>query len=212
MSKRMGVGLIPDAHTCATLVGIRSMLTDYGVTGPLLGIDTNLPHVSLFQGEFSHAFEPWRVLEALQSYVRSSEVRMSMSWRCVTYYPVDWLFLLCDVTEELREAQRVVLDELEPHLLEDTIDSSRRLNGLTAAERESYSRYGYRYVGDAFLPHVTLGRVTEERASRAVAAAQAAVVAGRLSAPSRLGSATVYMMGPDGAHESTVHEVPLAVC
>ncbi len=212
MSKRMGVGLIPDAHACATLISIRSMLTEYGVTGPVLGMDKNYPHVSLFQGEFSHTFEPSRVLEALRSYVCNSEARMRMSWRPVTYYPVEWLFLLCDVTTELREAQRVVLGEVEPHLVADTVDSSRGLDGLTVAERQSYLRYGYRYVGDAFLPHVTLGRVTEERASRAVAAAQAAVDAGLLSTPSRLGSGTVYIMGPDGAHESTVQEVDLTVC
>ena len=77
---------------------------------------------------------------------------------------------------------------------------------LTPLERYNHLTYSYRYMEDAYLPHITLGRFIADNPIEALQNCQKTW--DRISIPS-LQSAdrlTVYMMGVNGAHAMTVWE------
>jgi hypothetical protein len=75
------------------------------------------------------------------------------------YQPVGWLFLNLKLAPWLAELQRTTLEEVQPFIESAAIDRNKSLEGYTSAERRSYLRYGYRYTGSSFKPHITLGRL-----------------------------------------------------
>ena len=88
------------------------------------------------------------------------------------------------------------------HELFDTKDLAR----FTDDERASYKKYGYRYTGDAYAPHMTLGRAPEDVALDLVRTASQRVVLPKEWVFDRL---SVYVMGQHGAHAETLFERPL---
>ena len=100
-----------------------------------------------------------------------------------------------------RARDRVCLDRA-------SFDGTKDLSRFTDNERASYQRYGYRYTGDAYAPHMTLGRAPEEVALDLVRTAPERVVA--LPKEWVFDRLSVYVMGQHGAHAETLLERPLA--
>ncbi len=158
MTQRLGIGLIPETNVLAELVRVRQQIGACGVTGPSLGLGSNLPHISLFQGKFDDAVRPKRALYELKQYVERSQQRLTVTWRDVVYQPVNWLFLLCDIAKVLCDAQQLVVQQLAPHLTPDAVDVNRNLVGLTPAERDSYVRTSAMDIGMSGRRFVRMSR------------------------------------------------------
>ncbi|MDQ6948964.1 MAG: hypothetical protein M3256_22560 [Actinomycetota bacterium] len=128
------------------------------VEGPRLGLDTNLPHVTIVQCPFVDSFDAEDVLATLASDVLGG-VGRSLDPLNVSYYPLGWLFLNIACAEWLIALQDQALVTMERFIDHSEIDRSKDLAAYTSLERSNYLRYGYRYIGQAFRPHITLGRV-----------------------------------------------------
>lgn len=74
---------------------------------------------------------------------------------------------------------------------------------FTEGERASYARYGYRYTGEAYAPHITLGCTDEDAAQELVR-----VAGERSSVPGSwiFDRLSFYVMGEHGAHAQTLVE------
>jgi hypothetical protein len=92
---------------------------------------------------------------------------------------------------------------LAPHLDRAAFDTSKDTSRFSPDERASFAEYGYRYTGDAYAPHITLGRAEEDIALKLVASAPERTSMQKEWTFDRL---TFYVMGEQGAHAEKLVE------
>lgn len=154
-----GIALLPDAATRRDLVAFQR---GHGsqIAGPSLGTEENLPHMSVLQCHFDDALDRDLVLDALVKQLSKSRRPLVMGE--LVYQPRAWIFAEVRRDPWLVELQGLAL-ELTEHSIDLTMNSTRPSAEMSPEERTSYLRYGYRYVGPAFMPHITLGRTPDSR-------------------------------------------------
>jgi len=151
-----GVALLPQHQDAKKLVEYRIHNRD--IEGPMIGELIHPPHVSILQCPFSDDIPTDDCLsEILDRLTRGGATQLAMTG--IDYQPVGWLFLNLRLEEWLIELQDISLNVLSAYIDRDAIDGSKEMSSYTEHERESYLRFGYRYVGQSFRPHVTLGRI-----------------------------------------------------
>jgi hypothetical protein len=175
---------------------------------PSLNLNGNLPHVTVFQGSFSDSLTPTEALSGIAGSAADVGLRgeLSLSSPGVTYQPIGWLFLALERPPLLEALQEATLAALAPHLDGSAFAGDKDVSRFTDSERASYETYGYRYTGDAYSPHMTLGRAPEDVAVELVRTAQERVAVPKTWVFDRL---SFYVMGPHGAHAETLLERPL---
>ncbi|MBQ0984706.1 hypothetical protein KBZ10_09290 [Streptomyces sp. F63] len=127
----------------------------------------------------------------------------SLSTTDAVYQPTGWLFLALERPPLLEALQEAALAALERHLDRASFDRDKDISRFTDDERASYERYGYRYTGAAYAPHVTLGRTEENTALELAGSARDRAGLPRELVFDRL---SFYVMGEHGAHAETLLE------
>jgi len=155
----MGIAALPGAEFAQSVVDFQGRYR-HVIEGPRLGLVTNLPHVSLLQCPLDSSIDGEEVLTSVVSDDHDAG-RGSLLPVRVSYYPVGWLFLDVAKTDWLDALHNRALAAAAASIDASKIDRSKSLTGYTPLQRANYLRYGYRYVGAAFHPHLTLGRVAE---------------------------------------------------
>lgn len=205
MTRWLGVALLPRADHLRDAIRIqRALGTDHELQPPLTP-DGNLPHVTVFQGPFSDSLDPERDLERIGAAL-GLPAEIHLGFTGIHYQPMGWVFLGLTRPSLLDKLQQATLAVLTPHLDRAAFDTSRDTSQYTEAERSSYARYGYRYTGDAYAPHITLGRTDEEAARNIVDTATERAEVGPDWTFDRL---SFYVMGENGAHARILAERPL---
>ncbi|MEV5603166.1 hypothetical protein AB0L33_17165 [Streptomyces sp. NPDC052299] len=205
MTRKLGIALLPwPEHTRAAV----RLQQDLGVGEPLrpvLSEDGNLPHLTVFQGPFDHRLEPGPVLERIAASL-SLPAAISLASAGLVHQPSGWLFLSVERPVLLEKLQETVIGLVEPHLDRAAFDTARDRAHFTEAERAGFARYGYRYTGEAYAPHLTLGRTDEE-----TAAALARTGPRHTALPGTwiFDRLSCYAMGEHGAHAETLAVRPL---
>lgn len=154
-----GVALLPDNVTRRTFVDFRERHRAY-IGGPKLGMDTNLPHMSILQCPY---FPDAPYSNALDTIIETVSLRaMKARFASLEYQHVGWAF--ADVRHDawMTTLQEACLEATLPFIDTDAIDTDASFLGYTAAEKQNYLTYGYRYVGASFRPHITLGRSLDD--------------------------------------------------
>ncbi|MFF9485475.1 2'-5' RNA ligase family protein [Streptomyces sp. NPDC014676] len=209
MTRWLGVALLPRADHLRTAVRLQGEVGGDVRLRPPLHPDGNLPHVTVFQGPFKDSLVPAEALELIGTAAAENglrgEVRLSSTG--VVYQPTGWLFLALERPPLLESLQEAALAALDRHLDRASFDGSKDVSRFTADERAGYERYGYRYTGRAYAPHMTLGRAEEETALELARTAQDRVNLPKEWVFDRL---SFYVMGEHGAHAETLLERPLA--
>lgn len=150
-----GIALLPELETRQKIVDFRNTHEDY-VGGPKLGMDTNLPHMTILQCPY---FPNAPHGDALRSIVERLSLGVSKShFTSVEYQHVGWVF--ADIASEawLAELQSACLNATHQFIDLQQINAAENFLGYSEAEKKNYLDFGYRYVGSSFRPHVTLGR------------------------------------------------------
>lgn len=155
MSKLCGVALLPEQTVTEQLIAFQRRHRAV-IAGPALGFDVNLPHLSLFQTMLVPAAHR-ALLRSVASSVDSAQLQGSIaSFSRVDVKAGTWVF--ADVAASwLREVADMAVAALSPLVCWSDVNVGDPMHGHSAAEIRSQATYGYRYVGDAFAPHVTLG-------------------------------------------------------
>ena len=205
MTRWLGVALLPRADHMVSAIEVQRDIGAGHMLRPVLSMEGNLPHVTVYQGPFTDAVVPRRELGCIVRAVHlPREIHLISTG--VVYQPPGWVFLSLERTPLLEKLQEAVLAVVEPYLDREAFDTSRDTSLFTESERASHARYGYRYTGEAYTPHITLGRAEEEVAREVVRAAPGrSSVAGRW-AFDRL---SFYVKGEHGAHAETLAECEL---
>ncbi|MFF0446218.1 2'-5' RNA ligase family protein [Streptomyces sp. NPDC004609] len=209
MTRRLGFALLPRADHLRTAVQLQRDVGGGVHLRPRLHPDGNLPHVTVFQGPFADSLAPEKALETIGASAVENGLRgeVSLASTGVVYQPTGWLFLALERPPLLQALQAAALAVLDPHLDRAFFDGDKDVSRFTDDERTSYERYGYRYTGDAYAPHVTLGRTDEETALQLARTAR-----DRVSLPKEwvFDRLSFYVMGEHGAHAETLLERPLS--
>lgn len=158
-----GIALLPEPEMRQKIVDFRDR-NKVHVGGPKLGMDTNLPHMTILQCPYfpnaPHGDALRRVVDRLSLGVSKS------NFTSVEYQRVGWVF--ADIASEpwLTELHSACLRETHQFIDLQQINAGEDFTGYNADEQQNYLDYGYRYVGPSFRPHVTLGRsISSEAAS-----------------------------------------------
>ncbi|QNP65776.1 2'-5' RNA ligase family protein [Streptomyces genisteinicus] len=208
MTKWLGVALLPRADHLRAAIRLQADVGGDVALQPPLHPDGNLPHVTVFQGPFADSLDPQVALGLIGAAAADDGLRgdVSLAGTGVVYQPTGWLFLALERPPLLERLQAASLSVLDEHLDRSSFDGDKDVSRFTAAERASYARYGYRYTGDAYAPHITLGRAEEETALELVRTAPDRVSVPKDWVFDRL---SFYVMGEHGAHAQTLLERPL---
>ncbi|WUH93648.1 2'-5' RNA ligase family protein [Streptomyces sp. NBC_00433] len=201
MTRWLGVALLPRADHLRTAIRVQHEVAGGHILHPPLTAEGNLPHTTVFQGPFLDTLTPEAELERIRGALTlPGEVRLNSPG--IVYQPTGWVFLSLERSPLLEKLQDVVLAALAPHLDREAF-APKDTSQYTDAEKAGYARYGYRYTGEAYTPHITLGHAEEETARALVRAAGE-----RSSVPGSwiFDRLSFYVMGEHGAHARTLVE------
>jgi hypothetical protein len=205
VTRWLGVALLPRADHLRTAVRLQKDVGGDVALEPPLRPDGNLPHVTVFQGPFTDTLVAAEALDRIGSSAAAVGLRgeLALCSAGVVYQPTGWLFLALERPPLLEDLQRTALATLAPHLDRAAFDRTKDVSRFTDAERAGFEAYGYRYTGDAYAPHMTLGRAPEDVALELVRTASQRVALPKEWVFDRL---SVYVMGQHGAHAETLFE------
>lgn len=194
---RVGIALVPNPELQMGAITLRSTLEFVGLKGPELGLSENLPHVSLLQFDLAEVDQATSIIEQIHKRGRPLIAGSKLVFDRVVFHPPDWIFWCCERQEWLSEIQQVALSVCRPFMHQGA-QHARRTDEMTTAEQASYREFGYRFVGEAFLPHITLGRLDEGASPTCLERVDPAVL--RFASTGSSAQITVYEVGPGGAH------------
>ena len=149
-----GFALLPSVEIQERLIEFQRRHEDT-VGEPRLGLDTNLPHTSVLQ----HPYDPGVDYEP---YLGVVEHPIESEWTEFYYQPKGWLFAGVRKTNQLDKLHRRLFDRTKQHIDTAQIGDHPDLAALTPQEQANYRAYGYRYLGDLYRPHVTIGRTLDD--------------------------------------------------
>ena len=174
-----------------------------------LGEKTCLPHTTLFQGTMDDSIDYRRIAEELAEEFRGLFPDRTIGFGDCVYVPEGWYFWECRNTEAFRALHYAALKAVESYIILEPDRLDRNSAFLTETERDAILRYGYRYAGEAFYPHITIGRAAEKNELIVNELNERLRGLGSTAVIARL---TVYGMGPNGTHQSTLYEAPVEAC
>jgi hypothetical protein len=206
MAEFLGIALLPRGDYLDLAIRLQRSMGDGHSLRPRLTQAGNLPHVTLMQGPFHEGMNHREILESIGN-LTTLRGEVSAPSRGVAYQPKGWVFLNLVKTPALEEYQKACLTTVGPHMDLSAVDWDKDVSSYTRDETESYMTYGYRYVGAAFSPHITLGRTDEEGAK---SLASVAAAGGLGSGDWVFDRLSFYVMGEEGAHAAQLAVFPLA--
>ncbi|MCD7838087.1 MAG: hypothetical protein LUG65_04170 [Clostridiales bacterium] len=171
-----------------------------------LGAEHNLPHTTLFQGEMDNTIDYRHIARQIAAHLQQVLPDRRMVFSDVVYVPEGWYFLECERSVGLMALHRYTLQLVTPHIILEPDRMSRNLDALPEQQKKAIELYGYRYAADAFYPHITVGR-TDGRQDSVLVTLNGAFK--ELNRDTVIERVTVYKMGNNGTHESTLYQVEL---
>ena len=159
MTELFGIALLPDREATERLVRFRAGAGGL-ISGPSLSLTAGRPHLTLLQGPFRPDYLTDELLGQIVAELPEATVaalRLGAQFGPAYVQPADWLFADVPVVAPGVQAQQIAWQHMGPHLDARQIERRRGLDGMTQTQWQTYLRYGYRYWGDEFRPHITLG-------------------------------------------------------
>jgi 2'-5' RNA ligase len=205
MATFLGIALLPREDDLDRAIDLQQTIGDGNSLQPRLSRGGNLPHVTLLQGPFQEGVNHGEVLKRIIGIV-APQGYVSVSSKGIGYQPKGWVFLNLARTATLEGYQDACLTAIRPHMDLTAVDLDKDISGYTEDERRSYLKYGYRYIGASFSPHITLGRTDEDKA---MDLASTAARAGLGSGDWIFDRLSFYVMGEEGAHAGQLAELAL---
>jgi 2'-5' RNA ligase len=147
-----GFALIPSPDVTEAVIRFRDSTP--AITGPLLGTEANLPHLTLFQGIYPDGFDPAPALDWLST----AAAGVSSTFTGLTREPGDWAFAQAAPTRQLITLHHLAAGASAAHM---SAPAAAGMADWDRSEIEAFERFGYRYALNAFMPHITLGTAVE---------------------------------------------------
>lgn len=145
-----GIALLPDEETSQKIIEFRNSRQD--ISGPKLGLDTNLPHLSLFQGMYPEDIDPTIVFSQIK---RKAQTWDSVKFSKLSWEHGDWVFANVEIEKDILHMHDSALRFSSPVMSAPIVASG--IAKWRQVEQDAFYKFGYRYAGKAYQPHITLG-------------------------------------------------------
>lgn len=203
---KIGFALIPQDCIVEQIINFEKRFHDSGDFSHSLGTESNLPHITLFQGEMDEMFDYVAMADSLSKFFIEQELSPIVNFSKIVYVEKGWYFLMCDSSDFLLSMHNFVLRHIEPYIVLPQDRMERNIAGLTKNQYEAILRYNYRYAAEAFCPHITIGRSTQKDT---LLLKNMNEDFSKMFKSSMISKITVYKMGQNGTHESTLYEIKI---
>lgn len=200
-----GLALLPDEELAERLVAFQER-HEKELDGPTLGMEENLPHVSILQCPFVKEHLTETLLGEIRDMLEQPNPTAVLSH--VSYQPVGWAFANLVKEPWMSRLQADALPLLEMFIDSGKIDTSKDFAGYSRQEVAYYSRYGYRYLFEEFRPHFTIGR-TSSGSTSVSAALQKDFLKYFAGVAVRFRKLAFYQAGAHGAFARSLAEIDL---
>ena len=203
---RTGIAIIPRDEDIDSLVKLQEDIQKVEPLRPILGRKENLPHITLVQGSAEGPLCSCRELRSIAEIVQERQDEIVVG--PVSHEPRGWYFLRVELTRWIKRAHDEAFRAVRHSMRPPPDDLSREIRHYTPPQKRNYLRYGYRYLGDEFSPHVTLGRTDNLNRSSHEGAIVKVVDRRSLRrvVPARV---TLFEVGEHGSHARPIEEVAL---
>ena len=176
---------------------------------PRLTVDGNLPHITLYQGTFSPDVNPMELAAGVGNMAGDCHP-LHISFDRFIYVQKGWFFLIAKREMWLRHMHDITMSLVAPFIVPPQHVEELLLGHCSPGERENFTRFGYRYAGESFLPHLTLGRLaTENLPSPLLGEIEEIFDSSGISRVQDVRAISFYKKGENGAHAETLAEFEL---
>jgi 2'-5' RNA ligase len=206
---KLGIAFIPDAETINTIIEFQQQISLFYPLKPLLGTDTNLPHITLLQGRFKEPINWLELLSELRDYCHNQLFPLQVQLTELKYQSPNWLFLNFSPNLLLTETHKFTFDRLKSRMLLTELDRQKDTTGYTQLEKINYDQYGYRYIETAFCPHITLGTISSRFSTKDRQKINYLFQSLLRNLIATITRVTVYQLGEYGNHARSLYDLYL---
>jgi 2'-5' RNA ligase len=201
---RAGLALVPNEQFRKKFIALQERCRSQVILVPRLGEDENLPHLTLFQGWFAADTPFESLIENLQKTLWQAGFLPKLKLIDIRFYEPGWYFLLVEKEQWLAELQRQSLKVLLEQAQAAPPGQEKITERYTPLELENYRKYGYRFIGDAFLPHITLGHTKSGREAGFDALLPDLWDRSGINSEQGIESIAIYAVGEHGAYRTSL--------
>jgi 2'-5' RNA ligase len=157
-----GISFVPDLDDILKLIKCQKYLEAYlpEIT-PKLGTTFNVPHITLIQGQIKE-INYKKVLIDIFNQLKVTDLKFRIHG-CKTYQD-GWVFLLIEPSNILEEIHLQSFEAIKNHMISPSKeDVEKKLPYYNEIEKSYFTKYGHRYIKEAYLPHITLGKIENSK-------------------------------------------------
>ncbi len=159
---KVGVALIPSPDTIELIIELQQKIITICPLYPNWGKTFNLPHLTLLQGRFDNSINWLNLILNLQDYWQKQQYLQKHQLIKLEYQSPGWYFLIPHQQLIFLELHNFVFSALKNNLIVSEEDLKKDISLYDNLENNNYIKYGYRYIGNAFYPHITLGQTIDK--------------------------------------------------
>jgi len=148
-----GIALIPDKASRDAILKLHNTLHAIHPLGFKLGKESE-PHLTLLQLYGPNLSQALTAVRLLSETLKTIELEISG----ISFLRPTWWFLDVKLSSTLRDIHDKVFHMLAPDLSGPNEIDETKLSHFTPLHRENFLKFGYRFIGEAYNPHVTLGK------------------------------------------------------
>ncbi|HEV3155731.1 MAG TPA: hypothetical protein VGZ00_00110 [Candidatus Baltobacteraceae bacterium] len=159
----VGVGLLPTGEDRKRIIQLEKATRSWGRWRGTLNESDCWPHLSLLH---ANVIDCENVVIRAARIVEESgiEKKILATVANAEYVERGWYFLNIASSGYIERLHRIIFNEMKNLIFPGVINDQSSLSHYRSVERESFLKYGYRYMLSAYHPHITLGRTnTKER-------------------------------------------------
>jgi 2'-5' RNA ligase len=204
---KLGIAFLPNIQMIKNIIKLQEEAAQFCVLKPVLGEQKNSPHITLFQGEFSSDRLLDEVILELRNYCLFNKYSLKIQVSELEYVPIGWYFLKLDPNSLFRKSHDFVFEKIKNEIQIPADNAAKNISSYTELEKSNYLKYGYRYVGDAFNPHITFGRTDSGFPSVEEGKLRIKTLENTDNLNGYISKITVYKMGENGSHEQSLYSI-----
>lgn len=200
---RIGFALIPEKKIQGKITEVTNGLCRQGIFYTKFGTHYNLPHITLFQSDFDNDFNYKSVVNQLVE----QNIQTKIKFERIMYMDYGWYFYEVKKEDWLYSLHENLLKLVENDIKLINIHKRLKDGNMSKQQKESIEKYNYRYAGDDYIPHLTLGRYDNGYNFNLMLYLDNNLA--KLIKEAGISKITAYEVGPNGSHKRTLYEVEL---
>ena len=197
---KVGIAITPNIELIEKLIVFQNRCSSIVKLEPLFGYDINRPHISLVHGDFDKSTNFKFILDSISSKTKNIMIKFSK----IKYMPIGWFFLMVKKNEPLVNIHNSTFDLVKHNFIPPKKPIRKQIDHYSVLEKENYLKYGYRYIKEAYLPHITLGRIDSEYDEGYTLEFQRLFNISELNQTYKFDKICIFKLGPNGSYGKTI--------